>query len=65
MMLSCASCLEMAEILSTDINIIKRRTLSDVVKFSLFVNIGTFSAQIALLQIVSKFRTFSDCACLQ
>ena len=35
------------------------------VQLSLFVNIGTFPEQIALIEMFSKFRIFLGCACSQ
>ena len=35
------------------------------IPMSLFVHVGTFLEQIAFSEMVSKFRTFPNCACPQ
>ena len=43
----------------------QKHVRSDLGPLESFVNTGTFPEQIAIIEMFSKFRKFTDCACLQ
>ena len=47
------------------LNTSQKHVRSDLGPFESFVNTGTFPKQIAVIETFSKFRIFSDCACVQ
>ena len=51
--------------LNTETPTFQKHVRSDLGPFESFVNTGMFPEQIAIIEMYSKFRQHSDCACLQ
>ena len=65
--LSHSHCPKIAEVLSTGYLNTKTENVYEVIQVhsKLFVNRGTFTEQISLTAMLSKFRLFLDFACVQ
>ena len=64
-MLSRFHCPEWLNTCRQDFETFKKHVRSDLGPFESFVNIDTFPEQIAIIELFSKFRKFTYCACLQ